>query len=181
MRILNAIGTAIAWCVVFLIMLVFGVCALVLMGLGLIGAEVSKLNARLLRWAIRTFPLLLALSLLGCGVAHSRGESFEWWTRYYEIRMALPPAKIVIIGLDVCAETALIAWTKEDHQTVWTLTTYYNPDRKNCRTPWKVALHEACHRRWLHHFPAVQKMLAEEGIDIEAEAEKCERHWKPRR
>lgn len=147
---------------------------------------------------VRIILVLLALCAFaaGCatfakmGVTDSKEDRFTYWTRYYETRMGLTPAKIVFKedptgegrcawvdveleigteGLDVPLEEEGLAVVREVvHYDLW---------QKGCRQPWKIAKHEQCHRRWMHPYyrhstdPEVDHALKE------AEADCCETEY----
>jgi hypothetical protein len=116
---------------------------------------------------------LLGIWLSNCATG-SKKESFEHWTRYYEIRMDLPPAEIRFVSPPNarCAQTVWEQWIgRTGPENV--LVIYYNPDKKLCRSPWDLALHEACHRRLQHHILKEADVEAM-GIDPEREADSCE-------
>ena len=124
--------------------------------------------------------LLCAIGILlsGCGSARSKAESFEHWTRYYEIRMRLPAAEIKF-EKPPHADCAGMRWEQ------WigargpkdVLVIYYDPEAKMCRKPWDLALHEACHRRLQHHI-LTEANIEAMGIDPEHEADTCERWYR---
>jgi hypothetical protein len=121
--------------------------------------------------------LLCVIGILcsGCAAGLSRVDSFHYWTRYYETRMGLEETTHIRIGQagggKKCATVRYETWLGEDYPT-WVLVTTYDPEKDNCRPPWKLALHEACHRRMMHH--RVGYDLEQAGKDLEAEAKECE-------
>ncbi len=127
------------------------------------------------------FVALLAwigIVLSGCAVRSRNIDRFEWWTRYYETRMGLLVPTEIRYGETpggYCAQVIWEVWITEAGAKP-TLVTVYNPDKKLCRSPWDLALHEACHRQMQHHVigPVIQKHY---GIDLEEEAKECERWY----
>ena len=128
--------------------------------------------------------LVLALSpfTLSClAEERAKKDSFEYWTRYYEARMALNSATSIRFGPapeDACGYVVLEAeFGKSGLEYV--LTTYYNPRKKDCRGPQDIALHEACHRRMQHHIAGRQ--LENMGVSAEDEARECEKWYRARK
>jgi hypothetical protein len=120
----------------------------------------------------------IGVVLSGCAVRARNIDRFEWWTRYYETRMGLVPTEIRYGETPggFCAQITWEVWITE-HGVRPTLVTVYNPDKKACRAPWSLALHEACHRRMQHHVMGL-KVVNHYRVDIEGEAKECERWYR---
>jgi hypothetical protein len=132
-----------------------------------------------------TLAFLLASLFLvtGCATVGTSTESFEWWTRKYEVRMGLEERTKIYFGetpLDSCGyvgyETEIGRYGPE-----LVLVTMFDPNKEGCDPPWEIAKHEACHRRMQHHrlyrlddTGWLSPGFGGDLIEPEAEAEKCE-------
>jgi hypothetical protein len=122
--------------------------------------------------------LLAVLLVSSCAPALTKNQSFEHWTRYYETRMGLEKSQIAYepTPAGMCAQVELR--TEIDAKgPAAVLITYYDAGKWPCRSTWDLALHEACHRRMLHHL-FTKEDVETMKIDPEAEAFECERWYR---
>lgn len=137
---------------------------------------------------MRTFWLYVLLLCViglasGCatlakfGVIDSQQDRYTYWTRYYETRMGLVPAKIVFDDdLDWCGyvdSTVTIGarGPEPDEEIV-----SYNLTA-NCEEPWKVVKHEMCHRRLQHLYMRFDTDPVRDYARKEDEVEDCVAWW----
>lgn len=131
----------------------------------------------------RTVAVLLLVAIAagcgGCAARASRAESFEYWLRYYETRMALPPHELQIgrTPIDSCGWVGFVPEVEGFEPRGVAAAprlrgpvVIYDPDLDGCRSPADVALHEACHLRYAHPWLDLEGL----GIDAELEAKACE-------
>lgn len=121
---------------------------------------------------LRALLFLVPLLVPACAARYSKIDDFRYWTRRWEIEMGLPPTDFRFAQTPghYCAQVVLEQELAERVQlhTV----TYYDPGRWPCDSPAKLALHEACHRRYQHHRMS-QADVEENHIDVEGEAKAC--------
>jgi hypothetical protein len=132
----------------------------------------------------RTLKALAVLSLLLTSCAMNRSELTQW-TRHWEDRMGLPEAAVEFVDLPspYCGwvqpfdRTALVYFGEPVTAGVlvkfdtglWCGLTVEEHD---------VALHEACHRRLMHHRIDLSEDPGEDRHLKEAEVEKCSRWYR---
>ena len=139
------------------------------------------------QWVKLTVVIVVLFALAsGCvtmakiGVVDSEKDKYNYWTRYYETRMGLPPTKIVFEADPLDKRCAWVDAEVEitDKGVVPTQSVvHYDMWRKGCPKPWQLAKHEMCHLRWMHPY---FRHSADQEIDTalkEAEAECCEAEY----
>lgn len=138
-------------------------------------------------WAWVRYVLVAALALGwvgGCatmaklGVVDSTEDRYTYWTRYYETRMALTPARIVFEDIDgLCAFVDADLEIGKEGPVVVREVVHYDPKQRGCREPWQIAKHEQCHRRMQHIYYRNSPDREVDAALKEEEADHCEWHW----
>jgi hypothetical protein len=115
--------------------------------------------------------LLSQLVLLGCVFGETQADTFEWWTRKYEVRMGLEERTEIRVGRTPDGSCGHVAYENQLEKigTRVVLVTWFDPE-KGC-DPWDVAKRQACHRRMQHHRMDLDREV------VVAEVQQCERWY----
>lgn len=116
-------------------------------------------------------------ALHGCASAKQHRDSLEYRTRFYENLMGLPPTSIVFVKQEdmkkgLCGQVGWRPIITEKGIGFEGPVMWYSLNRK-C-DPNQTALHEVCHRRWMHHRMTLAKDVKE------SEVQDCMRAYRER-
>jgi hypothetical protein len=110
---------------------------------------------------LSTVAFLLG-TLHGCASSKQHRDSLEYHTRFYEALMGLPMTSIVFVKEGICGQVGWRPIITEkgigfEGPVIW-----YSLDQ-TC-DPRATALHEVCHRRWMHHRMSLAKDVMESEV-----------------